>query len=126
MNYTRPEYFTDDAFWTKLRTAKTAGRKALRFALSLYYAALSPETPTWAKAVIVGALGYFILPLDGVPDFLPFIGFGDDLTALGMAAMTVAAYISPVHKQRADETLDRWFGPEVTTIDVQSEANKAV
>lgn len=116
-NYARPEYFNDVAFWNKLRTAQTAGRKALKFALSMYYAATSPETPTWAKVVMAGALGYFILPLDAVPDFLPAIGFGDDLSALAMAAMTVASHISPVHQAKAEETLERWLGREVTVVE---------
>jgi uncharacterized membrane protein YkvA (DUF1232 family) len=78
--------------------------------LSLYYASLSPETPAWAKAVIGGALAYFVLPIDAIPDLLPLVGFTDDLSALAAAAFTVAAHVKLEHHERADETLARWFG----------------
>lgn len=55
----------------------------------------------WAKGVITGALGYFILPADLVPDLLPGAGYGDDWGAIVAAMATVAAYIKEEHRQRA-------------------------
>jgi uncharacterized membrane protein YkvA (DUF1232 family) len=104
-------YYSDTAFWQKLATAALrAGRQLVRKALCLYYAALAPETPAWAKAVMFGALGYFILPLDLIPDAIPVIGYADDLAVILAAAATVAAHITDEHRRRADETLAYWFG----------------
>ena len=68
--------------------------KLVRKALCLYYAALAPETPAWAKAVMLGALGYFILPLDLIPDAIPVIGYADDLGVILAAAATVAVKVT--------------------------------
>src|SRR5262245_58146383 len=104
-------YYSEPAFWQKLATAALkAGKQLVRKALCLYYAALAPETPAWAKGVMLGALGYFILPLDLIPDAIPGIGYADDLGILLAAAATVAAYVTDEHRRKADETLARWFG----------------
>ena len=82
------KHFSESDFWLKLRTlAKKAGVKVTYYALTLYYTLTDPNTPTKYKAVIAGALGYMILPLDLVPDFLPFAGLADDWAAL-IAAVT--------------------------------------
>lgn len=61
--------YSDDGFWEKAKDyAKVAGENVLEPALKMYYAALDAETPAWAKAAIVGALGYFISPIDAIPD----------------------------------------------------------
>jgi uncharacterized membrane protein YkvA (DUF1232 family) len=75
----------------------------------MYYAAQDSDTPAWAKAVIFGALGYFILPVDAVPDFLPG-GLVDDAGALASAITVVAAHIKEEHSRRAREVLREWFG----------------
>src|SRR5436189_1854111 len=104
-------YYSEPAFWQKLATvALQAGKQLVRKALCLYYAALAPETPAWAKGVMFGALGYFILPLDLIPDAIPLLGYADDLGVLLAAAATVAAHVTDEHRRRADETLARWFG----------------
>jgi uncharacterized membrane protein YkvA (DUF1232 family) len=106
------ERFTDAGFWAKLtKQALAAGRAVCHKALCLYYASMSSETPAWARAAIAGALGYFILPIDSIPDFLPVAGYTDDMAALALAAATVAAHVKPEHVDRADETLARWFAP---------------
>ncbi len=103
-------HYSHAGFWSKLaKQAVTAGRAACHKALCLYYASLSPDTPTWAKATIAGALGYFILPIDSIPDIIPVLGYTDDLTALAFATATVAAHITPEHVEKADDTLARWF-----------------
>jgi uncharacterized membrane protein YkvA (DUF1232 family) len=60
--------------------------------------------------VIVGALGYLILPADLIPDILPGAGFGDDWGAIVAALGTVAAYIKDDHKSKAQAQVDRLFG----------------
>ena len=66
---------------------------------------------TWsAKGVIVGALGYLILPTDLIPDILPGAGYGDDWGAIVAALATVATYIKDEHKDKAGEQVKRLFG----------------
>lgn len=102
--------FNDNGFWTKITQGfSAAGREVIEKALWLYYAAQRPETPIWAKTVIFGALSYFLMPLDAIPDFLPG-GYVDDLGALSMALGTVAVYINEDVKQQATTKLRTWFG----------------
>ena len=99
-------------FWRKLgQSARVAGRELVEKALWLYYAAERPDVPRWAKLTMWGALGYFVLPVDAVPDFLPAVGVVDDLGALAAALATVAAYVDEDVKQQARERLCVWFGP---------------
>ncbi len=107
-------HYTENDFWLKLGTlAKKAGVKLTYYALTLYYTLTDPNTPTKYKAVIAGALGYMILPLDLVPDFLPFAGLADDWAALIAAVTYVASAITPAIKARAREKTEEWFGPIV-------------
>lgn len=103
--------YSDRRFWRKLSGhASAAGRQVLEKALWLYYAAQSPDTPKWARRVIYGALGYFVLPLDAIPDFAPLAGYTDDLGVMAAALAAVAFAIDDKVKQRARDTLDRWLG----------------
>jgi len=103
--------FSDKAFWQKLaQHARAAGREVVEKALWLYYAARRPETPGWAKAVILSVLAYFIAPIDALPDFTPFVGFTDDLGVFAGALAMVSMYIDDEVKSRAATTAERWFG----------------
>ena len=103
--------FSESSFWEKLsKYAKAAGREVVEAALTLFYAAKSPETPVWAKTVIYTALVYFIIPTDAVSDLIPVAGYTDDLGALGAALATVAAYITPEIEEKAKRKADEWFG----------------
>ncbi len=105
------KYYSQDGFWKKLLNfARTAGREVVENALSLYYTAQAPDTPIWAKTVITGTLGYFILPADAIPDLIPAVGFSDDLGALVAALAAVAAHVTPEIKNRAKEKAAEWFG----------------
>ncbi len=102
--------YSDDSFWEKAKTyAKVAGKGVMEPALKMYYATLDSGTPVWAKGVIIGALGYFISPVDAVPDILPVVGYTDDLGVLAAAVGAVAAHIKDEHVSKAKETLARWF-----------------
>jgi uncharacterized membrane protein YkvA (DUF1232 family) len=104
--------FSSDRFWAKLaRTALVAGRQVVERALWLYYAAERPEVPRWAKLTIYGALAYFVLPLDAIPDIIPGAGYVDDLGALTTALLTVASYVNDDVRQRARARMHDWFGP---------------
>ena len=103
--------FSSDRFWAKLaRSALIAGREVVERALWLYYAAERPEVPRWAKLTIYGALAYFVLPLDAIPDLIPGAGYVDDLGALTTALLTVAGFVNDEVKQRASARMHEWFG----------------
>lgn len=103
--------FSDNAFWAKIKKyAKKAGSGVLEPALKMYYALQDSDTPAWAKAIIIGALGYFISPVDAIPDITPVVGYVDDLGVLAGALATVAAHIKDEHVEKAKETLQKWLG----------------
>jgi len=93
----------------KKKTVK-AGKKLIYAGLLLYYTLQKDNVPLKAKAVIIGALGYFIMPLDAIPDFLPIMGYTDDFGALMMALATVSMYIDNEVKSKARIQLEAWFG----------------
>lgn len=102
--------YSDNSFWEKIKNyAKSAGETVLEPALKMYYAASDSDTPAWAKAVMIGALGYFISPVDAVPDIVPIVGYTDDLGVLAAAFAATAANIKDVHVAKAKETLAKWF-----------------
>lgn len=101
-------------YWAKLnklatragREAVKGGKKILYAALVLYYCLQAPDTPAWARGVIIGALGYLISPVDAVPDFLPVVGLVDDLKVLAAAFTIVLAHINLEHKRAAKEKME--------------------
>ncbi len=104
------KFFTESDFWEKIQNvARKAGIKISYAALLLYYVLRSPATPSSDRMKIIGALGYFILPVDLIPDYLPVIGFSDDLAALTWALYSVAKNITPEVKVQAQEQLGKWF-----------------
>ena len=106
-----PSWYSAPRLWKTLKkVAVSAGRKTLLTALTLFYCLQDKDTPTWAKGVIVGALGYLVLPTDLIPDIIPGAGFGDDWGALVAALGTVSAYIKDSHKDKASAQVDRLLG----------------
>ena len=104
------KFFTESDFWEKIqKVARKAGIKVSYAALLLYYVLRSPATPSSDRMKIIGALGYFILPVDLIPDYLPVLGFSDDLAALTWALYSVAKNITPEVKVQAQEQLGKWF-----------------
>ena len=92
------------------RTAKKAGIKVIYLALLLYYVLRNPKVTLKDKGLIWGALGYFILPIDIIPDFIPIAGFTDDLAALVGVFYAVAKNVSPEIEAQAKQKLRDWFG----------------
>lgn len=76
-------------------------------ALAAYFCAIDRHTPGYAKAALAGALGYFVLPIDAIPDFIVGLGFADDASVIAFALATLARHIRPEHRQRARDLLDR-------------------
>lgn len=115
------EAFSEKGLWNTLKQfAKAAGTKVVYAALLLFYAYQRNETPTWAKNIVLGALGYFIAPLDAIPDLTPILGYTDDLGVLSFGLVTISAYIDKGVKENAREKLSSWFG------DVKEEDIRAV
>jgi uncharacterized membrane protein YkvA (DUF1232 family) len=103
--------YSDESFWEKLKKfAVSAGKEVVEKALTLYYTAQNPNVPGWAKTVVVGALTYFISPVDAVPDILAGVGFTDDLGVLLAATAAVSIYINDETKQQAKQKMSEWFG----------------
>jgi uncharacterized membrane protein YkvA (DUF1232 family) len=91
-------------FWPTLKRAA----RQIPFAQNLvaaYYCALDPKTPVRVRGVLLAALAYFVLPFDVLPDLLAGIGFSDDASVLLLAIGTVAAHITPEHRERAQRAL---------------------
>ena len=95
-----------DGFWPKIR--RTAARIPFAGqALSVWYAARDPETPTAAKGIMLGALAYFVLPVDAIPDIFAGIGFTDDAAVIAALLATLGANVKRRHRELADQALDR-------------------
>jgi uncharacterized membrane protein YkvA (DUF1232 family) len=111
MSYSRYErLYSSRGIWSKLGPrVRSIGRGTLEKALYLYYAVQNPDTPKWAKRVIYGALGYFIFPLDAIPDLAPLVGYTDDVSVMAAALATVALYVTPDVKAQARQKLAAWF-----------------
>ena len=110
--------YSDQGFWKKLqRYALLAGREVVEKALLLYYAMQEEKAPAWAKATIAGALGYFIVPLDAIPDLTPAVGYADDLGVLALAVAAVAAYINDDVRRKAADKVRDWFGESAADKD---------
>jgi uncharacterized membrane protein YkvA (DUF1232 family) len=92
------------SFWRKTR--RVAER--IPFAedlLAAYYCAFDRDTPLAVKATLIGALAYFVLPVDAIPDMLPVIGFTDDAAVLATAIKLVTSHMRPEHRQAARDAL---------------------
>jgi uncharacterized membrane protein YkvA (DUF1232 family) len=96
-------------FWDKLR--KYIRRVPfVEDAVAAYYCAMDPATPLHVKAVLFGALAYFIVPLDIIPDFIGLVGFADDAAVLYAAIRIVSSHITEVHHRQARAAIDRLSG----------------
>jgi uncharacterized membrane protein YkvA (DUF1232 family) len=76
--------------------------------LAAYYCAFDQATPLQVKATLIGALAYFVLPFDVIPDVLPVIGFTDDAAVLATALKLVASHMQPAHRDAARDALARF------------------
>jgi uncharacterized membrane protein YkvA (DUF1232 family) len=102
---TRDEEGVPRDFWHKL---KRVGSR-IPFAediLAAYYCTLDPSTPGRVRVVLLGAIAYFVMPVDAVADFLPIFGFADDAALLAAAISQVAGSITPEHRKKARAVLN--------------------
>lgn len=102
----RDEETVRRGFWPKAR--RFAAR--LPFAedlLAAYYCAFDRNTPLQVKAALLGALAYFVLPFDVMPDVMPMLGFADDAAVLATALRLVASHLRPEHREAARRAMAR-------------------
>jgi uncharacterized membrane protein YkvA (DUF1232 family) len=105
---------TDEArvkagFWRKMK-AVAARIPFAEDALAAYYCALDRQTPLAVRAALWGALAYFIMPFDVIPDYLPLIGYTDDAAVLATAIRMVASHMLPEHREAACRALKKLEG----------------
>ena len=101
--------FTNGEFLEKIaKIAKRAGAKLVYIALVLYYTLQSDKVSIKYKAIIVGALGYLVSPLDVIPDAIPIVGLGDDLAVL-LYVIGKIGDVSEEIKEKAKSKLTKWF-----------------
>lgn len=93
-------------FWPKLRS--TASRIPFAGqALAAWYATQDPQTPLAAKGVMLGALAYFVMPIDAIPDVFAGIGFTDDAAVIAAVLATLGAHVKRKHHDQAEAALKR-------------------
>jgi uncharacterized membrane protein YkvA (DUF1232 family) len=103
-------------FWPKFWRFATR----LPFAEDLvtaYFCAFDRETPRRVQVALIGALAYFVLPFDVIPDMLPFIGFTDDAAVLATAIRLVSVHIRPQHREAARRLIARATAPGTGGLD---------
>src|SRR5437764_12270010 len=98
-------------FWIKLKRV-VAGLPFAEDLLAAYYCAFDRETPRHVQVALLGAIAYFILPFDFVPDMLPVLGFTDDAAVLATAIRLVATHITSEHREAARAALKRGIDGE--------------
>lgn len=113
INLENEEYkkeYNEKSFFDKLKKVlKVVGVKGVYMLLLLYNTLQRKDIPPKEKSIIIGALGYFILPLDALPDITPIVGYSDDIFALGMAILKVMPYIDDEMKEKSKEQIKKWF-----------------
>lgn len=108
--------FSVEAFWKKVKhVAKQAGQSVIYASLLLFYVLQRPDVPKRVKIIVIGALAYFIAPIDAIPDFIAGIGYTDDLGALTAALIQVSLYVNEDVKDKARVKLAEWFGSDIDT-----------
>lgn len=103
------------AFWPKLRKLVTSTAASLPFVeelLAAYYCAFDRETPRHVQAALIGAIGYFVLPFDAIPDVLPVLGFTDDAAVVATVVRLMTAHITPAHRAAAKRAIEHGLNGE--------------
>lgn len=101
-DYEKQTKYVEEGFWAKVKrhAAKVPFAKEV---VTLYYCSADPKTPIATKVTAIGALAYWILPIDFIPDFLPVAGFVDDATAVWVAYKAISGHITEEHREKAEQ-----------------------
>ena len=110
------QHYSDSSFLDQVpKYGKLIGITALYKAVQLWFVLQKPDVPARTKAVIMGALGYLIAPLDFLPDLLPVLGYTDDMVAITFALIKVQGYIDEEVERKSKKLLTKIFGEEAVS-----------
>ena len=110
------QHYNDSSFLDKVtKYGKLIGINALYKAVQLWFVMQKPDVPATTKAVIMGALGYLIAPLDFLPDLMPVLGYTDDFVAITFALIKVQGYIDEELERKSKNLLAKIFGEEAVS-----------
>ena len=110
------QHYNESSFLDKVtKYGKLIGINALYKAVQLWFVMQKPDVPATTKAVIVGALGYLIAPLDFLPDLMPVLGYTDDFVAITFALIKVQGYIDEEVERKSKHLLAKIFGEEAVS-----------
>lgn len=110
------QHYNDSSFLDKVtKYGKLIGITALYKAVQLWFVLQKPDVHAGTKAVIMGALGYLIAPLDFLPDLLPVLGYTDDIVAITFALIKVQGYIDEEVERKSKKLLTKIFGEEAVS-----------
>ena len=105
------KYYNENSFWKTIAyIAKKAGLKLIYISFLLYYTLNSSNITKTDRTIIIAALGYFIFPLDIIPDYIPFVGYTDDLSILLFAYRRIRANLNDDIRNKAKSKLSSFFG----------------
>ena len=111
------QHYNDSSFLDKVtKYGKLIGVNALYKAVQLWFVLQKPDVPASTKAVIMGALGYLIAPLDFLPDLMPVLGYTDDFVAITFALIKVQGYIDEEVERKSKNLLAKIFGEEAVSM----------
>ena len=111
------QHYNDSSFLDKVtKYGKLIGINALYKAVQLWFVLQKPDVPASTKAVIMGALGYLIAPLDFLPDVMPVLGYTDDFVAITFALIKVQGYIDEEVERKSKNLLAKIFGEEAVSM----------
>ena len=99
----RDEAYVRRGFWAKVKRV-AASLPFVEDLLTAYYCAFDRDTPRHVQAALLGALAYFVLPFDIIPDMLPVLGYTDDAAVLATALKLVASHIRPDRRGVAERS----------------------
>ena len=111
------QHYNDSSFLDKItKYGKLIGINALYKAVQLWFVLQKPDVPASTKAVIMGALGYLIAPLDFLPDLMPVLGYTDDFVAITFALIKVQGYIDEEVERKSKNLVAKIFGEEAVSM----------
>ena len=100
------QFYSEHSFWQKLQSLSgTGGCDLLRKVMTLYVLLKAPTTSVGLKVILIAALGYFVAPLDAIPDLIPFLGYSDDLSLVGLVLSNLSSAITPAIEQEVKDLL---------------------
>lgn len=93
-------------FWPKLKSS-LARIPFAEEVVAAYYCAMDSQTPLRVRGILLGALAYFIMPFDVIPDFVLGLGFTDDMAVIVAAITAIRNHMRPEHREKAKATLEK-------------------